>query len=293
VDLETDEVRVDGRKVERVAEKKVYFLLNKPRGVVCTQKDPDGRPRAVDLVPDVPQRVYCVGRLDKESTGILLLTNDGELTQHLTHPSGGVMKRYVVEVDGRPGSEEIQRIKEGVYLDGQKTQRSTVKVLKGGRQQSVLEIGLSEGRNREIRRILARLGHKVRRLKRVAIGPISDRGLKIGSFRRLTPAEVEKLWKFQDLPAGRTTDSRRKGPAKHRKSPSASGGRKSSTSGKSRSAKPSPRGGKTGKSSSAGTPARGGRKPPQKRTGGGGGNAGRTRQRPPARGGRGGSRGRS
>ena len=197
VDLPDDEVRVDGRRIRPPATpgkiKKVYFLVNKPRGVVCTQSDPEGRPRAVDLIPAMRERVYCVGRLDVESTGLILLTNDGELTEYLTHPRNEVMKRYVVQVDGSPTAEAIDRLKGGTVLDGKRTKRTTVKVLRRSPKRSLLEIGLSEGRNREIRRVLARLGHKVRRLKRVAIGPMTDTGLKIGSFRPLRRGEVEKL----------------------------------------------------------------------------------------------------
>ena len=196
VDAEADDIRLDGRPIRPVAPeaaRKVYVLLNKPRGVVCTQSDPAGRPRAVDLVGDVPQRIYCVGRLDAESTGLILLTNDGPLTQYLTHPRHGVPKTYVAEVDGRLAGEDIEKLRGGVYLDGRRTGRAAVKVLRRSPTRSLVEITLTEGRNREVRRILARLGHKVRRLKRVAIGPITVRGLKIGSFRPLRRSEVRQL----------------------------------------------------------------------------------------------------
>lgn len=193
VDLAEDDVRVDSRRIRPQTAPKVYILLNKPRGVVCTQSDPQGRPRAVDLVPKVPGRIYCVGRLDVESTGLIVLTNDGELTQHLTHPSHGVVKTYVADVDGRLTGEEISRLKAGTYLDGRSTQGAQVKMLRRSATRSLVEIRLAEGRNREVRRVLARVGHKVRRLKRVAIGPITDRGLKIGSYRRLTRKEVGQL----------------------------------------------------------------------------------------------------
>ena len=193
VDLPEDDVRVDSRRVRATAAPRVYVLLNKPRGVVCTQSDPQGRPRAVDLVPTVSGRIYCVGRLDVASTGLIVLTNDGELTQHLTHPRHGVVKTYVVEVDGRLGGEQITRLKAGLYVGPKRTQRSGVKVLRRSPKRSLVEIKIAEGRNREVRRLLARVGHKVRRLKRVAIGPVTDRGLKIGSYRILTRAEVAKL----------------------------------------------------------------------------------------------------
>ena len=195
IDPETDDVRVDGRSVRKQEPRKVYYLLNKPKKVVCTQRDPEGRPRAVDLIPDVPQRVYCVGRLDADSTGLVLLTNDGDLTQFLTHPRHGVEKTYVVEIEGRLDENEVQQLKEGVWLDGRPGSGAQVRVLRRNPKRSLLQITLTEGRNREIRRTLARLGHKVRRLKRTAIGPITDKGLKIGSHRRLRAREVEKLWR--------------------------------------------------------------------------------------------------
>ena len=194
VDLACDEVRVDSVRVRAPRGRKIYYLLNKPRGVVCTQRDPQGRPRAVDLLGGkANKRVYCVGRLDVESTGLIILTNDGELTQRLTHPSFSVTKTYVVEVDGRLTGEQIAQLKAGVYIDGKRTRGTSAKVLRSSPKRSLLEIRLREGRNREIRRVLARLGHKVRKLKRVAIGPVTDRGVKVGGFRMLTGAEVRRL----------------------------------------------------------------------------------------------------
>ena len=193
VDLSVDQVCVDGRKIGGRRPSYEYFLLNKPRGVVCTQDDPQGRPRAADLIPQTGKRIYCVGRLDAESTGLIILTNDGELTNYLTHPRYGVMKTYIIEVDGLPMAEQIEKLQRGVYLDGRRTGGAQVRILQRGRQRSLLELRLTEGRNREIRRLLARVGHKVRRLKRVAIGPVTDKGLKIGGFRVLRHAEVERL----------------------------------------------------------------------------------------------------
>ena len=194
VEPATDKILVDGRIVRKRPAERIYFLLNKPRGAVCTQSDPQGRRRAVDLVPEIPgHRVYCVGRLDVDSTGVLLLTNDGELTQYLTHPRYGVPKTYVVQIDGVLTGEKMQRFKSGVFLDGKPTGGAAIKILRSGAGQSTIQVTLTEGRNREIRRVLARFGAKVRRLRRVAIGPVTDRGLKIGSFRALRPQEVAKL----------------------------------------------------------------------------------------------------
>jgi len=201
VDPDTDRIVADGRRVRKPQVSGIYFLLNKPRGVVCTQSDPQGRPRAADLVPEVPGvRVYCVGRLDVDSTGVLLLTNDGEMTQYLTHPRYGAPKTYVVEIDGMLTGEQIDRLKHGVHLDGRRTGGAAVRVLRKGLHRSLLEVTLTEGRNREIRRVLLKFGVKVKRLKRVAIGPVTDRGLKIGHFRALRPAEIRKLKRCGNAP---------------------------------------------------------------------------------------------
>jgi pseudouridine synthase len=194
VDPKHDEIRIDGRRIRRGEEQNVYYLLNKPRGVMSTNSDPSGRPTVIDLLGDVPQRVYCVGRLDADSTGLILLTNDGELTQHLTHPSHEVPKTYVVNVQGEVGGSAIARMKKGLHLDGRRLRGAGVKVLRRNKTSTLLEVTLREGRNREIRRMLAKLGFTVRRLRRTAIGPVTDRGLKTGNVRELTPREVQKLW---------------------------------------------------------------------------------------------------
>lgn len=190
-----DRVTVDGRPISarRRPEEKVYFLLNKPRNVVCTSRDPQGRRRAIDFLPPLRQRVYTVGRLDADSSGLILLTNDGELTQHLTHPSGEVPKTYLVVVDGMVGEEDIHRLKRGVFLDGRRTVGAGVAVEHRNPEKTMLRVTLREGRKREIRRVLARLGYKVRRLKRIAIGPITDKGLGVGQVRMLAPREVQML----------------------------------------------------------------------------------------------------
>lgn len=193
VDPKHDDIRVDGRRIRRGEEREVYFLLNKPRGVLSTTNDPAGRPTVVDLLRDVPQRVYCVGRLDVDSTGLILLTNDGELTQHLTHPSNEVPKTYVVNVQGEVEGPAIEKMKKGLHLDGRRLRGAGVKVLRRNKTSTLLEVTLREGRNREIRRMLARLGFTVRRLRRTAIGPITDRGLKTGNIRELSPREIQQL----------------------------------------------------------------------------------------------------
>lgn len=213
VDPDADDIRVDGKTVGGVAAgrqgPRTYFLLNKPRGVVCTQRDPLNRPRASDLVPNLGQRVYCVGGLDDDATGLVILTNDGELTRHLTDPRLGLEMSYVLEVDGRPDEDDIIRLKAGIFLDGKRTRRMRLKILHASPVRSTLEINTSEGRNHVLRRIFHTLGHKIRRIKRTEIGPIDDRGIKIGHFRPLLPGEVRRLSRVgKEPPAQRRPSTR-------------------------------------------------------------------------------------
>jgi 23S rRNA pseudouridine2605 synthase len=191
VDVDQQRVDVDGQLIR--VERTTYVLLNKPRGVLTTNFDPAGRPRVVDLVAEIPQRLFSVGRLDRESEGLLLLTNDGELANRLAHPRFGVSKTYEVQVAGRPTQEDLAQLRRGIQLSECRVRVDSVRSIGSHGQSTMLEIVLSEGRNREIRRVLAQLGHKVMRLRRTRIGPISDRGLKPGQHRKLTPQEVETL----------------------------------------------------------------------------------------------------
>jgi 23S rRNA pseudouridine2605 synthase len=188
---DADRVVVDGTPVRiRPLE---YFLVHKPKGVVCTNRDPAGRRRAIDLLPPTRARLNVVGRLDAESTGLLLMTNDGELAERLTHPRYGVSKVYWAEVRGQVPGDINAKLKKGVYLAEGKATASEVEVLHRSRQASVLQIVLREGRNRQARRMLARLGHPVKKLKRVQIGPLTLKGLPVGAARRLTAREVRVL----------------------------------------------------------------------------------------------------
>lgn len=191
IDPETDIVEVDGKPIR--LPKHVYYILNKPKRVVCTNSDPAGRRRAIDMLADVPQRVYPVGRLDADSTGLLLLTNDGELANCLTHPRYGVPKTYLVEVGGRFDGDDVQKMLDGVWLSEGKARASRVKIARRGNKQTLLEVTLREGRNREVRRVLAKLGHRVRRLTRIRFGSLTVAGLKVGNSRKLTPREVTAL----------------------------------------------------------------------------------------------------
>jgi 23S rRNA pseudouridine2605 synthase len=184
-------VAVDGQPVR--VEKSVYWLVNKPRGYLCTNSDPGGRPRAIDLVPHVEQRVYTVGRLDDDSEGLLLLTNDGDLANRLMHPRFGVTKTYLVQVAGKPTRAEMQKLLQGVYLSEGMVKARSVKPVKQQGDSTWLRIVLSEGKNREIRRMLARQGHKVMRLKRVGLGPVELGRLATGKCRPLTSLELKLL----------------------------------------------------------------------------------------------------
>jgi 23S rRNA pseudouridine2605 synthase len=202
VDPEHDTVEVDGAVVG-TRQGLVHYLLNKPAGVVTTAADPQGRPTVVDLVPAEP-RVYPVGRLDAETEGLLLLTNDGELAHRLTHPSFGVDKEYLAEVEGSPSRGAVRRLREGVDLDDGPTAPAKVALV----DPHTLRITIHEGRNRQVRRMCAAVGHPVRRLVRVRIGPLSDRRLPPGAWRALAQAEVRELERAAAPGAGRSAPRR-------------------------------------------------------------------------------------
>jgi 23S rRNA pseudouridine2605 synthase len=209
VDPEQDRVIVDGTRVR--PQRLDYFMVHKPKGVVCTNRDPAGRVRAVDLLPDLPARLFPVGRLDEESTGLLLMTNDGELAQRITHPRYGVPKTYYAEVRGRVPDDLAATMKGGVFLAEGRARASGVEIEHRSSNRSSLLITLREGRNRQVRRMLAKLGHPVRKLKRVQIGPLTLRGLPVGSSRRLTPQELAALRAAVEAAGAReTARSRRK-----------------------------------------------------------------------------------
>lgn len=187
VETAADQVAVDG-VVIGVAPGLVYYLLNKPRGVVSTAADPQGRPTVVEMVPD-DARVYPVGRLDTDTEGLLLLTNDGELTHRLTHPSFGVEKEYLVEVEGEPTRGTLRILREGVALDDGITAPAKVSAV----APSLLKVVIHEGRNRQVRRMCDAIGHPVERLVRVRIGDLTDRRLTPGEWRELTSDELRGL----------------------------------------------------------------------------------------------------
>lgn len=199
VDASQDRIEVNGQPIRRRREQLIYVMLYKPRGTVSTNRDPEGRPRAIDLVEHPSGvRLYPVGRLDLDSSGLLLLTNDGELANRLTHPRYEVHKGYEVMVSGRLEPEDVARLEAGIFLPergqrGRRTERSRLTVLRRERDRTLLFMELHEGRNRQIRRMMLRLGHPVKKLCRVQMGPLRLKGLAVGEWRDLTPGEISAL----------------------------------------------------------------------------------------------------
>lgn len=191
VERSKQEIRVDGEPLP--SPKLVWYAVHKPTGVVSTANDPSGRPRVIDLLPPSLGRLYNVGRLDMGSEGLILVTNDGELANQLTHPKHGVEKTYHVQVAGHPESEVLKELHKGIYFAEGKAQVVGAKIKSRRKQSTILEIILAEGRNREIRRMLAKVGHKVQKLVRVAVGPIRLADMPAGAYRQLSPKEVQEL----------------------------------------------------------------------------------------------------
>lgn len=189
-DPDKDDIRVNGQRIKQP--EKVYFLLNKPKGVICTNSDPQRRPKAIDLV-DCSERVVCVGRLDVDTTGAIILTNDSELVNRLTHPKYELPKTYQVVVRGRMQGTDVEKLKKGVWLSEGKTHGAAIKVLRRTHQETMIEISIRQGLNRQIRRMFAQLGYKVKALKRTQIGDIVLKGIAVGSYKRLTKPQIAYL----------------------------------------------------------------------------------------------------
>lgn len=192
IDSASDRVEVDGRLI-RPPRRLQYVILNKPCGYVTTVRDPQGRPTVMDLIKDVDDRLYPVGRLDIDTEGLLLLTNDGRLANQLTHPRYEVGKRYRVTVQGSVDDETMRRLANGVELEDGLTAPARVRLVARGRSRSTIELTLIEGRNRQVRRMCQHVGHPVVSLRRVAFGPIELGTLPLGTYRHLTRAEVDRL----------------------------------------------------------------------------------------------------
>jgi 23S rRNA pseudouridine2605 synthase len=193
VDPATARVEVDGVRLP-VRPGLVYYLLYKPAGVVSTADDPQGRPTVVDLVPAVT-RVYPVGRLDIDTEGLLLLTNDGDLTALVTHPRHGIAKTYLARVEGTPSKQALRALEEGVALEDGPAAARAARLVDALGDEALVELVMGEGRKREVRRMLEAVGHPVARLVRTRIGPIQDRSLEPGTWRHLTLDEVRSLYR--------------------------------------------------------------------------------------------------
>jgi 23S rRNA pseudouridine2605 synthase len=255
VDPLKQEIRVDGSIVRPA--RRIYFVLNKPPGVLSTNKDPQGRARVIDIIP-TRERLFTVGRLDRMSEGLILLTNDGELANQLAHPRYGVTKTYRVTVAGNPTGAALKQVRKGVYLDDGLAQVDALRVKRRLARSTEMEMVLSEGRNREIRRVLARIGHKVLKLKRIALGPLRLGKLQPGDYRELSSSEVRQLRQLAGQPvekAAKTFPSERgRSDRRQRRTRGSSGANRSKGSG-SRARKRAP-----ARKGNSASPARG-RKP--------------------------------
>lgn len=215
-DLSVDDIRVDGRRLK--AERPRYILLYKPAGYVTTRSDPQRRRTVMELLRGVREYVYPVGRLDYDTEGLIILTNDGDLAARLTHPRHGVERTYEARVAGIPTEAELERLRNGIPLDGHRTLPADVTLLNKGRRgesEGVLVMTIREGRNRQVRRMFEAVGHPVGRLTRIKIGPLSDRRLNAGDWRDLTEKEVRTLQALADRPVATRPRSRAPRAAGH------------------------------------------------------------------------------
>lgn len=191
VESDSDVVMVDGKEIH-ICEKMVYIMLNKPEGCVTTVKDQFNRKSVMDYVSDVRERIYPVGRLDYDTSGLLILTNDGEMTYRLTHPKHNVDKTYIAHVDRKPDERDMEKFRKGIVIDGRKTAEAEIKIIKEGKQ-TVLEIKIREGRNRQVRKMCAAINCNVIKLKRIATGKLELGNLEKGKYRYLDEKEIMYL----------------------------------------------------------------------------------------------------
>jgi len=191
VDLDRDKISLDGKPI--AAQEKLYLLLYKPKGYLTTYKDPEGRPTVYDLIPDLGAWVFPVGRLDLETSGLLILTNDSDLAERLTNPDFKIPKTYLVKSAGPVSDDQVESLRRGVELSDGPTRPAVVRRIRDSAKRSFIEITISEGRNRQVRRMLEAVDNKVLKLVRTAIGPIGIGDLTIGKYRALSPAEVASL----------------------------------------------------------------------------------------------------
>lgn len=194
IDIDQDTVIIDGKRLG-LEENKVYILLNKPTGYITTMSDEFNRKKVIDLLKGVEERVYPVGRLDYDTSGLLLLTNDGDLAYKLTHPKHEIEKKYIAKVKGIPTEEELMHFRNGLKIEDYITSKAKVKVIHKERGNSTLEVIIHEGKNRQVRKMCSKIGHPVVELKRIEMGEIKLSDVKEGRWRYLTPKEVEYLKK--------------------------------------------------------------------------------------------------
>lgn len=215
-----DDIRVDGRRLRKVAPERRYLLMNKPSGVMSTRVDPQQRPTVIDVLAKAGVRgyFYPVGRLDYESEGLIILTNDGEFAERVSHPRYELERTYEVEVAGVPDERDLGRLERGVLVDGRKTLPARVRMLKTMESRrgprAIFELTLREGRNRQVRKMCEAIGHRVTQLKRIAIGPIRDRTLRTGQWRELRADEVAKLRAASERTQDRATKTRKRETSK-------------------------------------------------------------------------------
>ena len=194
IDPEGQQILFDGKPVIP-EKKKIYILLNKPKGYVTTVADPQGRPIVTDLVQDTDERLFPVGRLDLDTQGALLLTNDGDLAQRMQHPSHEVTKTYEAQVAGKPKHKDLTSLEKGIVLEGKMTSPAQLAVIKNFSGATLLRITIHEGRKRQVRKMFAAIGHPVKRLKRIAYGSLYLENLPEGSYRRLNKQDLKKIFK--------------------------------------------------------------------------------------------------
>lgn len=192
VNIGSDSVSVNGKLVSAV-KKYDYYIMNKPKGYVCTVKDDKGRKTVMDLLPPSAKRLFPVGRLDYDTEGLLILTNDGDLTFKLTHPKNEVPKTYLVRTEKPVSDEDVNKLRSGVYIDGVKTKKCNVRLIESTKTGSKLHITISEGRNRQVRKMFEAVNNSVDFLKRIKIGDLTLSGLDRGQVRQLRPVEVDYL----------------------------------------------------------------------------------------------------
>ena len=192
VDISSDSVTVNGKLVN-VVRKYEYYIMNKPKGYVCTVKDDKGRKTVMDLLPSNDKRLFPVGRLDYDTEGLLILTNDGDLTFKLTHPKNEVPKTYLVKTEKPISNEDLIKLRSGVFIDGVKTKKCNVKLLETTKEGSRLYVTITEGRNRQIRKMFEAVNNNVDFLKRIKIGELTLTGLNRGEVRKLSPKEIDYL----------------------------------------------------------------------------------------------------